>query len=160
MQKFKFIKFVTIDSIIHAIIIVNKHRYLYTMTQLKTFTDERGSLTLLEGGIDVPFQIARVYWLHSVPAGRERGKHANKIASQYLLAINGSVDVTIENTEGRRTVHLDSKNKGLLVPAGTWNELSNFSENAVLIVFSSQLYRPETYLNTYEEFKAFINQSK
>ena len=130
------------------------------MAQLKTFTDDRGSLTLLEGGIDVPFQIARVYWLHGVPAGKERGKHANKTSSQYLLAINGSIDVTIEDINGRRTIHLDSKNQGLLVPPGTWNELSNFSEGAVLIVFSSQLYQPETYLNTYEEFQAFIHQNK
>ncbi len=130
------------------------------MKELKTFTDDRGSLTLLEGGVDVPFQIARVYWLHDVPTGKERGKHANRVASQFLLAINGSMDVTIENAHERRTVHLDSKSKGLLVPAGTWNELSNFSEGAVLIVFSSQLYKPETYLNTYEEFQAFLKEQK
>ncbi len=130
------------------------------MKQLKTFTDERGSLTLIEGGIDVPFQIARAYWLHHVADGKTRGSHANRTSTQFLVAMTGSVDVALEDVNGKRTVHLDSNTEGVLVPPGTWNELSNFSEGAIVVVFSSQLYKPESYLNTYEEFQAFIHQQK
>lgn len=133
-------------------------RYYYTMKQLKTFTDDRGSLTVLEGGIDVPFAIARVYWLHHVGKDKTRGSHANRTSTQFLVAIAGSVDVALEDIHGKRTVHLCSNSEGLLLPPGTWNELSNFSEDAVVMVFSSQPYKPETYLNTYEEFQTFIHQ--
>ena len=130
------------------------------MKRLKTFTDKRGSLTLVEGGVDVPFDIARVYWIHNVQLGESRGKHANRTSTQFLIAINGSVDVNLEDINGKRTVHLNKNTEGVLLPPGTWNELYNFSADAIVVVFSSQLYKPETYLNTYEEFQDFIHQQR
>ena len=128
------------------------------MDYLKTFTDKRGSLTLLEFEKQVPFTVTRVYWIYDVPQGVERGKHANRLSYQYLIAIHGSVDVCLEDVNGRRTYHLTSKSEGLLVPPATWNELSNFSSDAVLLVFASHVYCPETYINSYEEFLDFIKR--
>lgn len=128
------------------------------MDKLKTYTDERGCLSLVEEGNEIPFSITRAYWIYNVPQGEERGKHANKISYQYLIAVNGSVDICLEDINGRRIYHLDSKNKGLLVPPRTWNELSNFSEDAVLLVLASHSYDTETYINSYEEFKEYIKR--
>ena len=128
------------------------------MDSLKTFTDERGTLTLLEVGREVPFTVERVYWIYNVPEGQERGKHANRISYQYLIAVNGSIDVCLEDVNGKRHYHLTSKSEGLLVPPATWNELSNFSSDAVLMVLASHPYRPETYLNSHEEFIEFIKR--
>ena len=36
------------------------------MDYLKTFTDKRGSLTLLEFEKQVPFTVTRVYWIYDV----------------------------------------------------------------------------------------------
>ena len=132
-------------------------RYLSTMDHLKTFTDPRGKLTLLEVGAQVPFEVSRLYWIYDVPQGEERGKHANRISYQYLIAVNGSVDICLEDSNGRRHIQLSSKSEGVLVPPGTWNELRNFSEDAVLMVLASHSYDPSTYLNTHEEFLAFIH---
>jgi len=115
-------------------------------------------LTLLEFEKQVPFTVTRVYWIYDVPQGEERGKHANRLSYQYLIAIHGSVDVCLEDVNGRRTYHLTSKSEGLLVPPATWNELSNFSSDAVLLVFASHVYCPETYINSYEEFLDFIKR--
>ena len=81
------------------------------MDKLKTYTDKRGSLTLVEGGHEIPFAITRAYWIYDVPAGEERGKHANKISYQYLIAVSGSVDICLENKSGRTLYHLDSKER-------------------------------------------------
>lgn len=128
------------------------------MDKLKTHTDKRGCLTLAEMGAEIPFSITRAYWIYDVPAGEERGKHANKISYQYLIAVNGSVDICLEDKNGRRTYRLDSKDKGLLVPPLTWNELSNFSEDAVLLVLASHSYDPSTYIDSYDEFKEYIKR--
>lgn len=128
------------------------------MDKLKTYTDERGNLTLVESGNEIPFQITRAYWIYGVPENAERGKHANKVSYQYLIAVNGSVDITLVDTAGRRNYHLDSKDKGLLVPPLTWNELTNYSNDAVLLVLASHTYDPETYINDYEEFIDFIRK--
>ena len=130
------------------------------MDQLKTHTDKRGSLTLVEGGHEIPFAITRAYWIYDVPAGEERGKHANKISYQYLIAVNGSVDICLEDKNGRTLYHLDSKDKGLLVPPETWNELTNFSSDAVLLVLASHSYNPDTYINSHEEFLNYINNKE
>lgn len=126
------------------------------MDKLKTHTDNRGSLTLVESGHEIPFDITRAYWIYDVPAGKERGKHANKISYQYLIAVNGSVDICLEDINGRTSYHLNSKEKGLLIPPLTWNELTNFSQDAVLLVLASHSYDPDTYINSHEEFLNYI----
>ena len=128
------------------------------MDRLKTFTDNRGNLTIIEEGHEVPFKIQRVYWIHGVPQGEERGWHSNKISSEYVIAVNGSVEITLEDKKGRRTYLLDSKEKGLLIPPDTWDEIRNFSPDAVLLVLASHSYDETAYINSYEEFLQHIGK--
>lgn len=130
------------------------------MDKLKTFTDNRGCLTIVEEGIEVPFKIQRVYWIHNVPQGEERGKHSNKVSSEYVIAVSGSVEITLEDINGRQTYLLDSKDKGLLIPPDTWDEIRNFSPDAVLLVLASHGYNADTYINSYEEFQEYIKSKK
>lgn len=127
------------------------------MKLMNTFTDERGSLTVVESGKDIPFEVKRAYWIYGVPEGKERGKHANRITYQYLVAVKGCVKVALESKETKQTYVLDSPDKGLLIPPLTWNELLYFSADAVLLVLSSQPYRPDMYINSYEEFLRIIH---
>lgn len=128
------------------------------MDLLDTFTDERGSLTVIEAEKDIPFVVRRAYWIYNVPEEQERGKHANRMTYQYLVAVKGRVEITLENKEGKRAYVLDRPDKGVLIPPMTWNELLSFSEDAVLLVLSSQPYRPEMYINSYEEFLRIIRE--
>ena len=127
------------------------------MKLMNTFTDERGSLTVVESDKDIPFEVKRAYWIYGVPEGKERGKHANRITYQYLVAVKGCVKVALESKDTKQTYVLDSPDKGLLIPALTWNELLYFSADAVLLVLSSQPYRPDMYINSYEEFLRIIH---
>ena len=127
------------------------------MKLMNTFTDERGSLTVVESGKDIPFEVKRAYWIYGVPEGKERGKHANRITYQYLVAVKGCVKVALESKDTKQTYVLDSPDKGLLIPPLTWNELLYFSSDAVLLVLSSQPYRPDMYINSYEEFLRIIH---
>lgn len=128
------------------------------MDKLKTFTDKRGSLTIVEEGKEVPFDIQRVYWIHNVPQGEERGKHSNTVSSEYVIAVSGSIEITLEDKNGRQTYLLDSKDKGLLIPPNTWDEIRNFSPDAVLLVLASHTYDESTYINSYEEFLKHIGK--
>lgn len=128
------------------------------MDKLRTFTDSRGNLTIAEEGLEVPFKIQRVYWIHGVPEGEERGKHSNRVSSEYVIAVNGSVEITLEDRNGRETYLLDSKEKGLLIPPDTWDEIRNFSPDAVLLVLASHSYEESAYINSYEEFLKSIGK--
>lgn len=128
------------------------------MDEIKTYKDERGCLTIAESMGSVPFPISRIYWIYDVPQGARRGCHANKISYEYLVAVNGSVTVTLEDKNGRRTYNMCSKAKGLLLPPETWTELTDFSSDAVLLVFASHDYDLSTYINSHDEFLAYIKR--
>lgn len=128
------------------------------MDKLKTFTDSRGNLTIVEEGHEVPFNIKRVYWIYGVPEGEERGKHSNKVSWEYVVAVSGSVEITLEDKNGRETYLLDSKEKGLVIPPDTWDEIRNFSQDAVLLVLASHSYDETAYINSYEEFLQYIGK--
>lgn len=122
------------------------------MNQLTTHTDHRGSLTIVEALKDFPFEMQRAYWIHDVPEGAIRGHHASTSCYEYLIAVCGSVDIVLEDQEGRRHYRLNKKDEGLLVPPYTWIELSNFTTDAVLMVLASDGYNPATYINDHAEF--------
>ncbi|MBO5677533.1 MAG: WxcM-like domain-containing protein [Bacteroidaceae bacterium] len=122
------------------------------MDHLITHTDARGSLTIVEAQKDFPFSVDRVYWLHSVPEGAERGYHASRTCYEYLVAMSGSVEIVLEDKERRQTYLLCKKDEGLIVPPYTWIELKKFSPDAVLLVLASDGYQPESYINDYDEF--------
>lgn len=127
-------------------------------SELKTFTDLRGSLTVAEIDKDIPFLVRRAYWIYNVPDGQVRGKHANRVTHQFLVAVKGCVKISLENMEGRKIYNLDTPDKGLHIPPLTWNELLYFSSDAVLLVLSSHTYQPDTYINSHEEFLNIIGK--
>ena len=71
-----------------------------------------GHLTPIESGIDVPFEIKRIYYITNVPFGVERGYHAHKKLQQVLICLNGSVKILIDGFErkgNRGTVGADKR---------------------------------------------------
>jgi hypothetical protein len=116
--------------------------------------DHRGSLAFVEGGRHVPFAIARVYYLFDVPGGAVRGSHAHRTCHEVLIAITGSLDVTLDDGERKRTWNLRESHVGLLVPPMAWRELSAFTSGAVCLVLASSPFDAGDYIRDYETFLA------
>lgn len=135
-----------------------KNAHHQAMDKLTTHTDPRGSLTIVEENKDFPFTMQRAYWIYDVPQGEKRGFHASTSCYEYLIAVSGEVNVVLEDEQGRKSYILKGKDRGLLVPPYTWIELTNFSENAVLMVLASDRYNVETYINDYATFKSAIRE--
>ncbi len=121
---------------------------------LPRITDPRGNLTFLEGGVHVPFQIARVYYLYDVPGGESRGGHAHRNLEQLVIAMSGSFDVVVDDGARRKTFTLNRSYVGLYMSSMIWRELVNFSSGAVCAVMASQRYDESDYYRSYEEFLA------
>ena len=77
------------------------------LIDLPRHTRPNGNLTVVENTVEAPFEIKRVYYLYDVPAGAERGGHAHKVLQQFIIAVSGSFDVTIDDGSERRTVTLN-----------------------------------------------------
>ena len=118
---------------------------------IRKYTDNRGYLSVVEEGTDIPFDIKRVYYLYMVPEVA-RGAHAHKELQQLLIATSGSVDVIMDDGLNKQTFHLDRPWKGLYVPAGLWRDLENFSGGAVLMCLASEKYDADDYIREYQEF--------
>lgn len=114
--------------------------------------DERGNLTVVEGGRALPFEISRVFYLDVVPAGATRAGHANRETDQVLVALSGSFEVILDDGQQRERVSLSRSSHGLLVPHLIWRELEGFSSGAVCLVFASRPYDSGDYYRDYAEY--------
>jgi hypothetical protein len=120
--------------------------------ELPKIQDPRGNLTFIEGGVHVPFDIQRVYYLYDVPGGSERGGHAHKNLHQFIVAMSGSFDIVLDDGLEKKRVHLNRSYQGLYVCPLIWRELDNFSSGAVCMVLASIKYEEDDYYRDYAEF--------
>lgn len=121
---------------------------------IRRYSDTRGYLSVVENGIDIPFDIKRIYYLYMVPEVA-RGAHAHKALQQLLIATSGSMEVIMDDGREKKSFMLDRPWKGLLIPAGLWRDLENFSGGAVLMCLASEKYKAEDYIRDYNEFLAY-----
>ncbi|MCM0666171.1 sugar 3,4-ketoisomerase [Flavobacterium tyrosinilyticum] len=119
--------------------------------------ERRGNLSVIEN-TTVPFDIKRVYYLYDVPAGAERGGHAHKNLRQFLVALSGSFDVVLKDGKKEQIITLNKPYEGLLINAGIWRELQNFSSGSVCLVIASEVYIEEDYIREFDEFIAYSNR--
>jgi hypothetical protein len=120
--------------------------------QLSKIPDQRGNLTFIEGGKDVPFEIRRTYWVYDVPGGEFRGGHANRQLQEFFIALSGSFDISLEDGIDQRVVSLNRSYYGLYVPSMIWRHIRNFSTNAVCLVLASAEFADSDYMRDYEAF--------
>lgn len=122
------------------------------IVELRKITDPRGNLTPLESFVDVPFQIARVYYLYDVPGGSHRGGHAHKELQQLIIAISGSFDVMLDDGIENQKFTLNRPYFGLHVCPMTWREMDNFSSASVCMVLASEKFDESDYYRDYGTF--------
>ena len=116
----------------------------FTIIQLPTFTDERGSLTVLESTL--PFRVVRSYWIYGAD-GQTRGGHRHRYTRQALVAINGKVVIYMNDGLTEETITLSHPSECLLVEPKDWHTM-NFGDNSILLVMSSHPYDRNEYIDT------------
>ena len=75
--------------------------------ELPKFVDPRGNLSFVEQLNHIPFEIKRTYWIYDVPGGENRGGHAFKQNQEFIIALSGAFDVTVDDGVSRRTFSLN-----------------------------------------------------
>lgn len=123
---------------------------------LPKIVDPRGNLTVAEGLKDVPFEVKRIYWTYDVPSGESRGGHAHRRCEEFIVAVSGSFDVTLDDGRERRTFHLNHPYQGLYVGTGIWRTLDDFSSGAVCLVLASEGFEEEDYIREYDDYTEYL----
>jgi len=114
--------------------------------------DVRGNLAVIEGDC-IPFKMKRVYYLYDVPSDAYRGGHSHIEQLEFLVALSGSFEVTLDDGNSKTSILLNKPNIGLLIPTGIWRELENFSSGAVCLVIASGEFDEADYIRVYDQFK-------
>ena len=127
--------------------------------QLPKIFDRRGNLSIIEGINHIPFKIERTYWIYDVPGGEVRGGHAYRQNQEFIVALSGSFDVSLDDGRVRKTYSLNRSYYGLYVPKGTWRQMQNFSTNALALVLASIRFDPADYIYDYALFTKLVKET-
>lgn len=124
---------------------------------LPKILDKRGNLSFFEFPGQLPFEIARTYWIYDVPGGEVRGSHAFREQQEFIVALSGSFDIVLNNGEIEHKFSLNRSYDGLYIPKMYWRRLENFSTNSLALIVSDRNYDESDYLRNFEQFKKLKN---
>jgi dTDP-4-dehydrorhamnose 3,5-epimerase-like enzyme len=110
---------------------------------LKTFTDARGNLTVIEKVL--PFDIKRVFYIYGVDDSK-RGGHRHHKTIQAAICIKGECKIYNHDGETETIYDLNSPNKCLIINPKDWHTMFDFSPDAILMVFASEYYEHADYI--------------
>jgi hypothetical protein len=122
------------------------------LVSLPRMSDGRGSLSFIQPGPILPFEIRRVYYLYDVKEGQSRGAHGHRRLEQLMVAVAGAVNVECDDGHQRKTFRLDSPDVGLYVCPMIWRNLTGFGPGTVCMVLASERYDEADYFRNYDDF--------
>ena len=112
---------------------------------LPTFSDARGSLTVLEKCL--PFDIKRVYWMYDLN-DQTRGGHRHLKTAQAAICLQGGCTFRIVKDQIETKFKLTSPNQCLLLPPDDWHELMNFEPGTIVLMLASEHFDKADYVLT------------
>lgn len=112
----------------------------------------QGNITPVHNGREIPFDVARIFYLYDVPGGESRGGHAHRELQQFIVSVMGAFDVILDDATTRTRVTLNRAYQGLYIPPMIWAEVVGFSSGAVSLVMASMPYEESDYLRDYDDY--------
>lgn len=125
------------------------------LNSIKVHEDSRGKLIPFELEL-LPFIPKRVFVVNNVPESYERGNHAHYKTKQFLICVNGTVDVHLNDGTQEETYRLHVGNT-IIIPELVWDKQVFLEKNSEILVLCSTNYDIQDYIFDFEEFKKIKN---
>ena len=113
------------------------------LIKIKTFTDNHGSLSVIEN--EIPFPIKRVFYIYDLDES-VRGGHRHKKTIQAVICIHGSCRIYNNNGSKSQYFELNSPDKCLILQPEDWHQMDQFTKGSVLLVIASELFDNNDYI--------------
>lgn len=128
--------------------------------EFSDFGDERGNLVVVEGnGLDIPFDVKRVFYIYGSDSEVIRGRHANRKSEFVMINVSGKSKVKVDNGYETQIIELDRPRMGLYLSTMVWKDMYDFSPDSVLLVLASEHYDAKEYIRNYDDFIKEIKMS-
>lgn len=125
----------------------------YRLIEFAELGDERGNLVVIEGeGMDIPFEIKRVFYIYGSDSAVVRGQHANRETEFLLVNVCGNSKVKVDNGRESAVIELNRPRMGLYLSSMLWKDMYDFSEDSVLLVLASRHYDEKEYIRDYGDY--------
>jgi UDP-2-acetamido-3-amino-2,3-dideoxy-glucuronate N-acetyltransferase len=129
------------------------------LISLPRIVDLRGSLTFGEFDQHLPFIPRRYFVIFDVPSMEVRGEHAHRELHQFMVCLNGSCALVVDDGMHRDEITLDKPDIGVHLPPMIWGIQYKFTSNAILLVLVSDIYKADDYIRDYDEYLKLISEN-
>lgn len=119
----------------------------------------KGLLQVAEAEKSVPFLIRRTMVISRVGAGESRGAHGHKAFDQVIVPIQGSFMLGLDDGKTKQEIRLDDPVVGIRLMPKLWHTMSDFSPDAVVLVFCADHHDEADYIRDYDEFLEFVRNN-
>ena len=144
-------------ALINPVISLSEPKEPYRVLKFKEMGDARGHLVVIEGMVDVPFDIKRIFYIYGSDQNVIRGQHANRKTEFVLINVAGTSKIKVDDGIKREIIELNRPHMGVYLPKMLWKDMYEFSPDSVLLVLASEHYDDSEYIRNYNEFIAAIN---
>lgn len=132
----------------------------YKVLSFPEHGDERGQLIVVEGGMNIPFEIKRVFYMCDSDDTVVRGQHANRKTEFVIINVKGTAKVKVDTGDKQEIINLDKPQIGVYLSSMVWKDMYDFSPDSVLLVLASEHYDATEYIRDYETFCKEVREQK
>jgi len=117
---------------------------------LPSCEDARGILTAIEGDIDIPFEIKRIFYMHHIVA--DRAGHAHRETDQVVIGAAGSSMMDISDGVTNHTYQLTDPAIGFYIPRMLFVRIYDLSTDALILVLANSHYDMSKSIRSWDEY--------
>jgi dTDP-4-dehydrorhamnose 3,5-epimerase-like enzyme len=132
----------------------------YKIYDLKNISTDNFLMTPLELKDYTDFEVKRIYFFSTDPAGeRLTGSHCHiEEEDELFVMIQGSTTMVLDDGHGIEEVSLKGPKQAIRIPPMVWHHFKDMSDDAVILALTSTNYDPDRldYCEDYEEFKKLL----
>ena len=124
----------------------------WELKKVSYFNEDSGSLSVVEYGQSIEFNVRRVFILNKFSDDALRGHHAHKELKQLIICTSGSFQIDLDNGYEKESITLTDDGPCLYLDGMVWRTMQKFSMNCVVTVLCDREYKFDSLISSYEEF--------
>jgi len=123
---------------------------------LKKNIVDKNNLIVFEKNLSIPFKSKRFFIVTKVKG--KRGKHAHHKCKQFMICLNGKIDIEYTDSIIKKKITLNDSSKGIYIPPMIWCSQNYYTKNSVLLVFCDRYYEKKDYIRDFAQYRKIIKR--